>query len=304
MTHHKKQNGLIETVFYGNFFYGICTVLSAVETDLLQRQPLNPLLFYLVLFAGTVLFYNYPYARLDRSEMQHPRTVWHQRNLKAMRVCQIVLTLIVLAGVIYLSAQHWAAISQVSWRNSLLALFFPIAGGLYYGLNIASLRYNLRNVGWLKPFVIGFVWAGVTVTFPPLYRNIISGTEFHFTLQSAVLFLKTFMYLSVLAIMFDVKDYTADSRANLRTVVVSIGLRKTISYVLLPLSIIGILVVASYGFFKDFTAARLLLLTIPVVLLLPAAGSLRKRRSLLYYLIIIDGLILVKAVCGIVASLF
>lgn len=304
MTHPKTQNGLIETVFYGNFFYGICTVLSAVETDLLQRQPLNPISFYVVLFAGTVLFYNYPYARLDRSEMQHPRTLWHQRHLKAMRICQIVLTLTVLSGVIYLTAQHWNAISQVSWRNSMLALIFPIAGGLYYGLNIASLRYNLRNVGWLKPFVIGFVWAGVTVTLPPLYRDIISRTDFQFSLQSTVLFLKTFMYLSVLAIMFDVKDYTADSRANLKTVVVSIGLRKTISYVLLPLSVLGILAVASYGFFKDFSAMRLLLLTIPIVLLLPAAGSLRKRRPLLYYLIIIDGLILVKAVSGIIASQF
>lgn len=304
MVNSKKQNAVIEAVFYGNFFYGICTVLSALETDLLQRQNLNPALFYIVLFSATVLFYNYPYARLERTHLQNPRTAWHQRNLMAMRVCQILLTLLISIAAIVFFANHCDAVSIVSWRNALLALIFPVAGGFYYGLNLASMRYNLRNIGWLKPFVIGFVWAGATVILPPLYRDIINGTDFQFTLQSNILFLKTFMYLSVLAIMFDIKDYTADSRANLKTVVVSVGLRKTISYVLIPLPILGILAIGSYGFLKDFSPIRLLLLTIPILLLLPAAWSLRRRRSLLYYLVVIDGLILLKAAFGIFASLY
>lgn len=304
MTGSKKQYKIVEAMFYGNFFYGICAVTSAIESNLLQKQQLNGIGFYVALFSATVLFYNYPYARLDRSDTQYPRTLWHQNHLKAMQICQITLTLIVMAFVFWILVKHYPSISQLSFHNSFLALLFPVVGGLYYGLNLASTKYNLRSIGWLKPFVIGFVWAGITVTLPSLIKNILSGVDFEFSTQSNVLFLKTFMYLSLLAIMFDIKDYTADSRANLRTIVVSIGLRKTISYVLLPLSILGILALATYGLFSQFSMLRLFFLAIPIFLLLPAALSLRKRRTLLYYLIVIDGLILVKAMFGIVASQF
>ena len=55
----------------------------------------------------------------------------------------------------------------------------------------------------------------------------------------------------------------------------------------------------------QFNWVKVLLNTIPFLLLVVAAVSLlRRRRSLLYYLIVVDGLMLVKAVCGIIAMLF
>lgn len=300
----KYLQSVAEAVFYGNFFYGICAVFSAIESDLLQERNLNGIGFYVFIFLATVVFYNYPYARVDSSGSQQPRTLWHQQFLKPIRIFQVCGTVFISCATIAFVIANRTAMLLMPAGNWLLLTIFPLLGGLYYGLNVASARYDLRTVGWVKPFVIGLVWSGMTVTFPELYRAMISGSEFRPTLLGILIFLRNTMFLSVLAMMFDIKDYTADSRANLKTLVVRIGLRKLIFYVLLPLPLLGILTLTLFSVVQDFSLIRGLLLAIPILLLIPAGLSLRKRRSLLYYLTVIDGLILVKAILGIAASGF
>ncbi len=111
------------------------------------------------------------------------------------------------------------------------------------------------------------------------------------------------MFISVLAMMFDIKDYEADSQNNLNTFVVKIGLRKMIFYIFLPLPLLGVLTFLSYATLNHFHLLKMVLIMIPFFLLILAGLSLRKRRSLMYYLVVIDGLMVVKAVFGIVAML-
>jgi hypothetical protein len=69
----------------------------------------------------------------------------------------------------------------------------------------------------------------------------------------------------------------------------------------LPLALIGLVTFVYYAETHHFSRMKILLNVIPFVLLLAGALSLRKRRSLLYYLSVIDGLMLAKAICGIIA---
>ena len=109
------------------------------------------------------------------------------------------------------------------------------------------------------------------------------------------------MFISVLCIMFDIKDYTADYIARLKTFVVNMGLRRTIVYIVLPLSVLGLVSFVLYAETHKFNRIKLLLNVVPFLLLIIVAWSLRKRRSLLYYLCIVDGLMLAKAVFGSIA---
>ena len=110
--------------------------------------------------------------------------------------------------------------------------------------------------------------------------------------------------VSILCIIFDIKDYATDYNHQLKTFVVSFGLRKTIFYILIPLTIIGFGSFLAVAFVKHFAITRVLLNAIPFVLLLIVAYSLHKRKSIFYYLTIIDGLMFAKALCGIAATLF
>ncbi len=187
--------------------------------------------------------------------------------------------------------------------NWLLILLFPLVAGLYYGSNVLSKKYNLRSIGWLKPFIIGFTWAGLVVVYPVLYYNIVHNMPYVPTTLGIMLFFKNLMFISVLCIMFDIKDYASDHAHGLKTFVVRLGLRKTIAYILFPLPVLGLLTFITYAHLHQFHTMRILLNMIPFILLLFTVYSLRKRRALMYYLVIIDGLMLIKAACGIAAML-
>jgi 4-hydroxybenzoate polyprenyltransferase len=108
------------------------------------------------------------------------------------------------------------------------------------------------------------------------------------------------MYITMLCIMFDIKDYAADHNSQLKTFVVTYGLRKTIFFIIIPLSAVGLGTFVTYAFLRDFSWERILINIAPFILLIIVAYSMQRRKSILYYLAIIDGLMLVKAICGII----
>ena len=112
------------------------------------------------------------------------------------------------------------------------------------------------------------------------------------------------MFCTVNAIMFDMKDYADDSNHQLKTFVVRFGLRKTIFFILIPLSLSGIFFMLAFAWYRHFTFLPVFFNLIPFFLLLLVAYSMQRQKKILYYLIVIDGLIFIKAVCGIIAMQF
>ncbi len=112
------------------------------------------------------------------------------------------------------------------------------------------------------------------------------------------------MFCTVNAIMFDIKDYADDSNRQLKTFVVRFGLHNTINFILIPLLLIGICCMLAFTYYRHFSFLSIFFNLIPFILLLVVAYSMHQKKSILYYLIVIDGLLLVKAICGIVGMQF
>jgi len=294
---------IAEFIFYGNYFYGICVVAQAVEATLQQGYPLNGWLYYFLAFIATVFYYNYPYVRKYPAESTDPRTLWYKKYYRLVQWNQRCFAFILAVSLILFLYHYHASILKANLIHWLLVLIFPAVAVMYYGLNVFSAKYNLRKIGWLKPFIIGFIWAGMVSVYPILFQNIIKGEPYLYTSIGALLFLKNLMYISVLAMMFDIKDYAADSKNQLNTFAVKLGLRKMIFYIFLPLPVLGLLTFLSYATLHHFHLLKMVLIMIPFFLLIAAGFSLRKRRTLMYYLMVIDGLMVVKAAFGIVAML-
>ncbi len=119
-----------------------------------------------------------------------------------------------------------------------------------------------------------------------------------------LLFLKNTMFVISLAILFDIKDYATDYNKEIKTFVVKYGLRFTIFYILIPLSIIGFGSFICVSILKNFSVLKIVLNTIPFVALFAIIYSMKKRRSILYYLVIIDGLLLLKGIFGAIGMCF
>lgn len=292
---------LIEFIFYGNYFYGFCVPALMLETCRLLNIPGNGVLMYSVAFIATVLFYNYPYTKKYDPLSSNPRTQWYFRNRSWVGKSLVVLTVLLAILVTWFVRENIPLFNNTGIGQWLLLLLFPLTGALYYGASFIS-GFNLRKISFIKPFVIGFVWAGVVTIYPVLYYDVKCSKEVLYTFLANLLFFKNFMFISVLAIMFDIKDYVTDSHTRLNTLVVKIGLRKTIFYVLLPLPVLGLLTFISYAIPHQFDIPKMTLIMCPFFLLLAVAYSLKQRRTLLYYLVVVDGLMLLKALFGIIAS--
>lgn len=301
----KRVTTLAEAIFFGNYFYGICAVALSIEASLQQGYPLNGFFYYATVFACTVLYYTKAYITEKVRHDANPRSIWYAKFNHIIIRTQVFLTLFVVVVMGIFVPTHWKNIMGMGWKEWGLLISFPLVAALYYGINSQSLgKYNLRSIGWLKPFVIGLAWAGPVTIYPVLYYHVLRNEPLPITLIGFLLFLKNFMYVTLLCILFDIKDYAADHNRQLKTFVVKAGLRKTIFVIVIPLTIIGLGSFLTYGFLHQFSPMKILLNTIPFLLLIAVTYSMQRRKSLFFYLILIDGLMLVKAVCGSVAMLY
>jgi len=301
----KVNKPLIAYIFFSNYFYGLCAVALSIEASLQQRIPLNSISFYVFIFAVTALYYTKAYITEKRTNKGNPRSDWYWENKKFVTGSQMFLTAICAIYIGVLLFRHYNFILHLPFVHWMLMLAFPFSAALYYGVNHRRLgRLSLRKIGWLKPFLIGFVWAGLVNIYPMMFFDIEHELEYVPDIIGILLFIKNFMFVTVLCIMFDIKDYAADHNLQLKTFVVKAGLRKTIFMILIPLSLLGLSSFILFGIIRHFSVLKIGLNVIPFLLLISVAYSLHKRKSIFYYLIVIDGLMLVKAVCGITAMTF
>ena len=288
------------SIFFGNYFYGICTVALSIEASLQQHYPLNSLAWYIFLFSASMLYYTYAYMGEASANTTNKRTLWYIHNRKAVALTSTIFYVITACTTAYILYKYGDNILHIQLWQWLVIASVPVVALLYYGLPFKAMpHYNLRRTGWLKPFVIGFVWAGTTTIYPLIFYQVETGQPYMLTYIGLLLFVKNLMFIAVLGIMFDIKDYAADHNRQLKTFVVQIGLRKTLFYIILPLSVLGFLSFAIFATYSHFPLTRILFNSIPFMLLLIVGYSMHQRHSIMYYLVIIDGLMLVKAICGI-----
>jgi 4-hydroxybenzoate polyprenyltransferase len=294
------MKSLYRTFFFGNYFYGFCAVALGIESVLQQQLGLNEPVYFAILFLGTVIYYTKAYITSGNDQAsQNPRVTWYRIYKSAIRRQQAVFMVLLLFLALYLTYKHRIAWQQISGTDLFLISLFPLTAVFYYGIeNYKQVRVQLRRIGWLKPFIIGFCWAGVVGIYPAVYQHLLAPQHSPYNIFALWLFVKNTMFIAVLSIMFDIKDYAADSNKQLKTFVVAYGLRHTIYYIIIPLTIIGLSAFLVFAFNQHFSLGRIGLNLIPFLLILPVAFRLQKRQSIFFYLVIIDGLMLLKGICG------
>ncbi len=290
----------IKPLVYSNIFYGCCAVALCVETVYQQKIQLSHRGFYLFIFCITILYYSYAYLSQYHYDNTNERANWYFSYRKQIIVLQLFMLLLSMALLTFFLYNHFYRLPTINYSSCFLLALFLLLSILYYVKNARSFPWlALRNYGLVKPFLIAFIWAGTVSILPILYVDFIQNNAHLFTYTTLFLFFKNWLFISVLCILFDIKDYADDYNVQLKTFVVRLGLRKTLFSVVLPLACCSWLLFVALGILAHFTTLRILLNTIPFILLITVCYTMYQRKSILYYLAIIDGLMLVKAFFGI-----
>ncbi len=292
---------IVPHFFYSNYFIGSCAVALSIESNLQQGLLLNHPFYYLFIFAASVFYYTQAYTAENNSEPINERAKWYFDWQKAIQISQSTLGILSIATALILITNFIRPLLALNLLAFCCCLIFPIMAFLYYGsISPNNSRHPLRNIGWLKPFVIGFVWTGVVVLYPMIFHSIETNTVFQIGANTYWLFLSNFLFITVLCILFDIKDHIADHNSQIKTFVVQFGLKKTGYFILFPMILLGYLCGVLFFINAAFSMVQGLINTIPFGLLLMVTWSMQRKQTILYYLAIIDGLMLVKAVCGII----
>ncbi|MBS1686206.1 MAG: UbiA family prenyltransferase [Bacteroidetes bacterium] len=297
---------IIEFIFYGNYFVGLLAVALSIELSTQLYLPYNSLLYYILIFCAPVMYYTYAYTAILHSDSpSNLRSEWYKAHKPLTRITQPLLLAICILCSLWMLGEYWQNILHLPAAYWLIIGGTGMASVLYYGLLPKSLiKINLRNTGWLKAFVIGFVWGAFVSLLPIIALHVEGKATYVNPVIVLALFIKNWMFCTVNAIMFDMKDYEDDSNRQLQTFAVTFGIHRTITFILIPLSVIGMLAMLGVTTYRHFGWLAIAINAIPFVLLLIASWSMHRQRNILYYLIVIDGIVLVKALCGIFAMHF
>lgn len=188
-----------------------------VETQIqLGMQPqLHPYLF--LIFFATLFEYNL--HRLitiltNKKAINSDKHSWVKKHLKLF----YLLVFISIAGF---------CMTVLQAKKEVLLILAPIAVlTLFYSTPIskrAEATLRLRQIPFLKIFLISFVWSVATALLPIIE----SQKTFNYTHISVIL-LERFLFIFAITVPFDIRDMSADKSAGLKTLPLLIGEKKSI----------------------------------------------------------------------------
>ncbi len=162
----------------------------------------NTFLFFI--FLSSITAYNFvKYSKTSK--------LYHRRLTRSMKGIRL-LTVLSCTLFVYVAF-------QVSIKTLLYMIPF-IALTILYAVPIFPNSKNLRSVAGVKIFIIGVVWAGITVFVPLIYAEGILNFDFLIELT------QRFLFIVVIMLPFEIRDLEYDA-ATLETVPQKIGVTRT-----------------------------------------------------------------------------
>jgi len=288
--------------FFGNYFYAVCMVSLCLCSFAQLGHRHIPILFIAIAAAATVYYYNHSYLLESYDSTPNQRNNWVREHAGQIKKIQWLLLTFIIGGGSYQLFTLQPGIELLEPYDIFYCCLIGIGAFLYYFDTKKYPWLNLRSYGIIKPLVIGSIWAGIGVFTPYLFLKLTNQT-YQGMAHMPILFISNALYISIIALLFDIKDFESDANKQMKTLVVRMGLTKTINWIVLPMSALILIATLRYGYLHGFTGYQILLNTIPLILLISVSYQMYQRKSILYYIAIIDGLIVVKAVCGLIATL-
>ncbi len=217
---------IINWFLYGNILIAICAMCFTLQAYYLLS--LTPVFDILIIMSGVSTLFTYLLIRIAaisriKNYKPEPRWDFFLRNMFWMRLLTILSAIITI--ILYFLLP----------RNVQLVLLIPGLISLLYGvtIKIKGKKIKLRDLGFIKIFLIALVWA-----FAGSYMPALNAGESINSIPVLILFMANFFFIFAITLPFDIKDLSIDAMNNVNTIPKKIGVRNTLllSYLLLLFS--------------------------------------------------------------------
>jgi 4-hydroxybenzoate polyprenyltransferase len=273
---------LLNFVIYGNFFIALCALMSLLSTVVLFNSFVDENDVKLALFVGAATFFLYnlhkPITYFLRKQLVDNQRF---RRTEAFKGPLSILT--ILAG--FYGTYFFFYLKF----NSQLLLILMAFLALGYVLPILGRGRRLRDLAYLKIFLIALVWAGMTIGLPFLeLKNATNNTAFW------QLFIERACFIFALCIPFDIRDMAWDARTNVKTIPLSIGVKnaKIMGISALIIAVLMVLCLKSNAMYSESLSFKLIVVYFLTAFILVKTDE--KRTDYFFYGVV-DGLILAQS---------
>ncbi len=267
---------LAEFILFSSLFIATCAVALCIETNLLLQVPLNIISFYCFVFGATLAQYNLHYLVKTTAVKNSHRLAWSLKNKSLHKVLLIIGIALILFSFLSFRLHHFIILGILGVIAFLYSFpFIPIGN-----------KKRIKDYGFIKIFTLSLLWAIVTVWFPVV--------NFSFDNNIFVfVFLRRFVFMFVLCLLFDIRDIEIDKKENINTIAVILGKKK--SYYLSYISLILFVILSVFQFYYIEDKAVLVTMLFSAVITFFTIELTKKINSDFVYLAGIDGMMLLQA---------
>ncbi|MES2618545.1 MAG: UbiA family prenyltransferase [Bacteroidota bacterium] len=275
---------LIRFLLESNIFISLCALFVTVETQVqLGLQPQwHPYLF-LIFFAT---FFEYNFHRLvtvlrHNEAMEVGKHEWVGRNKR------LFFLLVILSAIGFATALCFA-------KPIVLLALIPIALlTLFYSFPLTKKYltiFRLREIPYLKIFMIALVWGAATVIIP------IIQTEHRFASEQVVaIFFERVLFVLAITIPFDIRDMEHDKRVGLKTIPHVLGEQRAI--ILANIILLGSFCISVIRCMAINDWAVLFAYSCSIAITFVVLNHKGIKQSKFYHYGYLDGTLILQAIC-------
>lgn len=284
-------------LLFSNVYIAIAAILFTISNLALVKICDPPIVLLLVIFLAVIWFYNLSNNKIRLTNSKNLRLNWLLTKRNHLHTVQTILFSCIVIFCLLLLPNLFNFYNVTKWFHLVFFFSFFIVAFFYLNdFKFKLLSINLRSIGLLKPFFIGYVWMGVTFVLPYVFYKIASLTELNFNKIFYLFFIEGFVFISLLAIIYDVKDAESDKKNGLITWCVKLGFKDLTKKILLPCLFL-MSIEFSFLYYSNLICISTLLVFIGSYLtILFISTFLLSKQSLLLHLAVIDGVIIARAI--------
>jgi 4-hydroxybenzoate polyprenyltransferase len=271
---------LLSFIINTNIFISLAAVFLTIETQIQlgMRPHLHPYLF--IIFFAT--FFEYNLHKLV-TVFTHPEALNSEKHKWVKQHFKLFYILVALSTVGFLFAIFLA-------KKQVLITLAPIALiTILYSIPIFRNKrkiFRLRDIPFLKIFLIAFVWSFITIFLPVIYNNI------DFNSYIIMMFAERFIFVLAIAIPFDIRDMSADLNAGIKTIPLVLGEKTAIGISNILITLFTIIIFIHYTTMnKKFLLPAFLISAISTLIVI---NYKKLQETRYYYTGILDGTLLIQ----------
>lgn len=269
---------IVDLVLYSNFWIAAGAFCMCLQTQFLFLGDLRPHPVWGFIFTGTLFLYGM--HRL----IGLPRAAAFTSDGRFKVISNFryhIWTYTVFGG--FAALGFFIALRPITQ----VSLVLPSLLALAYVSPILGNKKRLRDLAFIKIFLIATIWPFITVCLPALEFGI------PFTWEFIVYYLEKALFLFAITLPFDIRDYHFDKAAGLKTLPIFWG-PKTSIFISLGALIIAFVMAAwisNYGIYQPSQLTGLFLLFIYTGLLVFFSGKVQQDY---YFTGLLDGTLILQ----------